>query len=204
MSLYAVRSGRQTGIFTLWSQVKPLVEGFSGAEYRKYRNSELEIAKSYLNQSSELDLVWEKSDCYVSYIAGSYDEESGVYGSGCLLFSGDGELITTLTYHGSDARFTSNGSLTGEIFGALNGLNWARARDDFLEIRYYSDSVSEWANGLNEVVGGQLSQVYYLATQQLCPSPGLVKYVKTEITPWYLRAKTLADRALDEGLLSIK
>lgn len=43
---YAVRKGRETGIFTAWSQVKPLINGFSGAQHKSFTN--IDSAQSYL------------------------------------------------------------------------------------------------------------------------------------------------------------
>ena len=34
MKYYGIYRGRQTGVYTSWLKAKPLVEGFSGAEYK--------------------------------------------------------------------------------------------------------------------------------------------------------------------------
>lgn len=44
---YAVLSGRQTGIFSSWEIVKPLVSGYPGAKHKSFKT--LDEAKSYLN-----------------------------------------------------------------------------------------------------------------------------------------------------------
>jgi len=38
--VYAVRKGRRQGLFTSWQEVEPLVKGFPGAEFRKFRSRE--------------------------------------------------------------------------------------------------------------------------------------------------------------------
>lgn len=45
--MYAVRKGRQCGIFETWEEVKKSVDGFSGAEYKKVKTQE--EAKTYIN-----------------------------------------------------------------------------------------------------------------------------------------------------------
>lgn len=48
--IYCVRVGRQTGKFNTWDEVKPLIEGYSGAEYKKVKSDE--EANIYLNGGS--------------------------------------------------------------------------------------------------------------------------------------------------------
>ena len=36
MKYYGVHVGRKTGVFTSWAKVKPLIEGFSGAQYKSF------------------------------------------------------------------------------------------------------------------------------------------------------------------------
>lgn len=51
---YAVAHGRQTGVFKSWNEVKPLVDSFKGAKYRKFTN-ELDAINFVTKQSFELD-----------------------------------------------------------------------------------------------------------------------------------------------------
>lgn len=44
---YAVRKGRQAGVYLTWSDCEPLVRGFSGAEYKKFPTRE--DAEAYVN-----------------------------------------------------------------------------------------------------------------------------------------------------------
>lgn len=37
---YAIKKGRQTGIFTSWDETKSLVSGFNGAIYKSFKTKE--------------------------------------------------------------------------------------------------------------------------------------------------------------------
>jgi ribonuclease HI len=45
-SIYAVRKGRQIGLFRTWEEIEPLVKGYSGASYRSFRS--IDEANAYL------------------------------------------------------------------------------------------------------------------------------------------------------------
>ncbi|MBU2895701.1 RNase H1/viroplasmin domain-containing protein [Vibrio hepatarius] len=51
---YVVWKGRETGIFTSWSEVNELIKGFSGAEYKGYADrGTAELEFSQLEKLSE-------------------------------------------------------------------------------------------------------------------------------------------------------
>ncbi|QHS75506.1 RNA-DNA hybrid ribonuclease [Saccharomyces paradoxus] len=49
---YAVRKGRETGIFNTWKECKNQVDGYGGAIYKKFNN--YEQAKSFLGHSNDI------------------------------------------------------------------------------------------------------------------------------------------------------
>ncbi|AOW00463.1 ribonuclease H-like domain-containing protein [Yarrowia lipolytica] len=48
-AFYAVQKGRKPGIYTSWSEVSPLVDGFSGSAYQKFTNRP--AAEAFLRQN---------------------------------------------------------------------------------------------------------------------------------------------------------
>lgn len=46
--IYAVRKGRQTGLFYTWVDCEAQIKGFKGAEYKSFEESERELALKYL------------------------------------------------------------------------------------------------------------------------------------------------------------
>nr|DAW58290.1 MAG TPA: viroplasmin [Caudoviricetes sp.] len=49
-AFYAVKAGRETGVFTTWAECEAQVKGFSGAEYKKFET--MKEAETFLNQAS--------------------------------------------------------------------------------------------------------------------------------------------------------
>ena len=49
-NFYAVRSGRETGIFKTWNECKRYITGFKGAEYKGFMT--LEEAEEYMGNAS--------------------------------------------------------------------------------------------------------------------------------------------------------
>jgi ribonuclease HI len=85
--VYAVKSGRQTGIFTRWEDVSPLVTGYSGAIFKSF--STLEEAKSYLNLCEGTT-----TPKLIVYVDGSCSSKEGGYGG---LFLQNGKVIRVMS-----------------------------------------------------------------------------------------------------------
>jgi ribonuclease HI len=85
--VYAVKSGRQTGIFTRWEDVSPLVTGYSGAIFKSF--STLEEAKNYLNLSEGTT-----TSKLIVYVDGSCSSKEGGYGG---LFLQNGKVIRVMS-----------------------------------------------------------------------------------------------------------
>jgi len=46
--IYAVRKGRQTGLFETWPECEAQIKGFKGAEYKSFKESEKDLALKYV------------------------------------------------------------------------------------------------------------------------------------------------------------
>ncbi|EGV63702.1 hypothetical protein CANTEDRAFT_114804 [Yamadazyma tenuis ATCC 10573] len=57
MPYYAVASGFETGVFRHWTQVKPLVDGYSKPVFKKFNDEE--SAKQFIRNNSMSSRVWE-------------------------------------------------------------------------------------------------------------------------------------------------
>lgn len=53
MKYYAIRNGRRVGVFTSWDNVKALVDGYQGAEYKSFTKKS--DAEKWLNPSKDSD-----------------------------------------------------------------------------------------------------------------------------------------------------
>ena len=100
MKYYAVKLGRQTGIFETWGEAEAQVKGFPNAKFKSF--SSFEEAKSYLedsNQSQSSNLVE-----YEAYVDGSFDKNKNIYGSGVVIIKNN-EVIEKISFSGSDEKY---------------------------------------------------------------------------------------------------
>nr|QBK91463.1 MAG: ribonuclease H [Pithovirus LCPAC302] len=73
--LYAVRNGRNIGIFTSWKQTELQVRGFRNAKFKSFTN--MNDAKNYLNSGVSNENITEKNAIYTD---GSCKDDIGGYG----------------------------------------------------------------------------------------------------------------------------
>lgn len=88
---YAVKSGREPGIYRTWDKCKEQIDGFSGGEYKGFVT--LEEAESYMNDFPLVSLSVGDSDA-VYYIDGSFNPKYNVYGYGVFCQPTNGESYT--------------------------------------------------------------------------------------------------------------
>ena len=93
---YAVKKGRNTGIFTSWEPCRASVTGYSGAQYKSF--STLEEAEDYLEGNREAvaeSSKEEDKDICTAYVDGSFDLSKKAYSYGCiLLYQGERREIS--------------------------------------------------------------------------------------------------------------
>lgn len=76
---YAVRKGRNTGIYRTWDECKSQVFQYSGAEYKSFTTEQ--EALEYIGRLKNNDV---QSESY-AYVDGSFNIVTGVYGYGGFL-----------------------------------------------------------------------------------------------------------------------
>ena len=84
---YAVKKGKKTGIFFEWEEVKELISGFSGAEYKGFKTHK--EAEEYLYGGAE-QLTFceeENENVLIAYVDGSFNNEKNIYSYGVVLIS---------------------------------------------------------------------------------------------------------------------
>ena len=81
MKYYAVRKGRNPGIYTSWDSCLKEVKGFSGAIYKSFKSKDEAIA---FMEGAEKEI---EIDAYtvVAYVDGSYNLPEKTYGAGVVL-----------------------------------------------------------------------------------------------------------------------
>lgn len=170
---YAVRKGFNVGIYDTWAECSQQTNGFSGAEFKKF--STLEEAQNYINQNKPTSnsQIAEQIDTepfenveiskfdILAYTDGSYDDNLKKYSYGVVIVANDGQtVLDRINGSSSNPKFLSSRNVSGEIFGAIEALNWAVA-NGHLSICIYHDyeGVKKWIS--NEwKVNSTISRIY--------------------------------------------
>lgn len=143
MKYYAVKLGRQTGIFETWGEAEAQVKGFPNAKFKSF--SSFEEAKSYLedsNQSQSSNLVE-----YEAYVDGSFDKNKNIYGSGVVIIKNN-EVIEKISFSGSDEKYIESYQVAGEVKAALRAMEWAVNHNiSSIAIYYDYEGIRSWALG---------------------------------------------------------
>ncbi len=141
---YAVKSGKNIGIFSTWDECKKQVHGFPGALYKSFPS--LIEAEQYL-KSNEARTV--KQEDTVSghhiYVDGSYLNKQYSWGFAVYL---DDTLIHTDKGIGENLAAAALHNVAGELEAVIKAVEWAKNnRIDYIVIHHDYIGISEWAEG---------------------------------------------------------
>ena len=151
---YAVRIGRQTGIFESWDECKKQVIGFSGAEYKSFLCSK--DAEAYLNNVnqedsfagiSELSYTGGTVSCYaVAYVDGSYNIKTKEFSFGAVILHNGEELHFKEKF--DDEGLAAMRNVAGEIKGAEFAIKYC-IDNGIKSVDVYHDyeGISKWPLG---------------------------------------------------------
>lgn len=140
---YAVRCGRETGIFTTWEDCQKQVIGYKNAKFKSFLKEE--DALLYLSDSQDLGDV-SRDDAAVAYVDGSFNVKTGEFSFGAVIFANGTETEMSRAF--SDAELSSMRNVAGEIKGAEaamafcveNGINK-------LDLYYDYQGIECWCTG---------------------------------------------------------
>ena len=141
MKYYAVKKGRNPGIYTSWDSCLEEVKGYSGAIYKSFKS--LEDANEFMTGEKE-EIEIDKNSV-VAYVDGSYNHDLKVYGSG-LVYIADGN--ETELFKSFDDGYHVHRNVAGEVKAAELAIAKAIA-DKKNQIIIYHDyqGISSWADG---------------------------------------------------------
>ena len=152
MKYYGVRIGRNPGIYTDWNECKKSVTGFKGAQFKGFKT--LKEAEDYVeapdNTSEEsspgnAEISETLSEAY-SFVDGSFNQATGVYGYGGFLVHNGEKII--LSGNGSDPEMASMRNVAGEVLGSMAAIEKAlEIGIKSLDIYYDYMGISMWATG---------------------------------------------------------
>lgn len=153
IAYYAVRVGRNPGIYTDWKDCKKEVIGMKGAVYRKFDNEE--DAKAFINtELNTLSLDDLKKLPAFAFVDGSYNSKDKKVGAGGFIIVNDenGNIKDRYTMYRSvecDDDMLTMRNIAGEISASqliIKAAIDAKIKD--LTIIYDYQGIENWAKGL--------------------------------------------------------
>lgn len=141
MKYYAVRKGKNPGIYTTWEACKAQVHGFKGAIYKSFPNKK--EAEAFLDPKEEE--VFLDSDTAIAYVDGSYKDKEKIYGSGLVYMTKEGQEEIYQKY---DDSYKVHRNVAGEVRASQLAIKRA-LEDKKKKIYIYHDyqGISSWAEG---------------------------------------------------------
>ncbi len=169
---YAVKNGRNIGIFLSWEECEKQVKGFKGANYKGFKT--IEEAKTYLKEKNikgsisnsvslnkpSLNTSQHEKKTYALYedntlndfgevyafIDGSFNDKTKMYGYGGFLVSHDKEYILKGSFTDKEGVMMRN--VAGEIEGSMAAVRKAKELNETKLIIYYDyKGIENWATG---------------------------------------------------------
>lgn len=139
---YAVRTGRQAGIFESWDECKKQVIGFPGAEYKSFLSPD--DANEYIS-CQESESRTGKSEA-IAYVDGSYNIKTKEFSYGVVLFHNGDEQHFFEKF--DDAGLASMRNVAGEIKGSEFAIQFCLDKGiKSVDIYHDYDGIAKWPNG---------------------------------------------------------
>lgn len=140
---YAVKNGREIGIFESWEECQKQIINFSGAVYKKF--TKLSDAESFLNDDIEIETADDDLSGLHAYIDGSFSSKLQETGYGAVILY-NGEIKHTIS--GKSKKYIDMRNVAGELFAAGMATKWA-IDNGYKEITLHHDysGISAWAKG---------------------------------------------------------
>ena len=142
MKYYAVRVGRNPGIYHTWDECKRETVGFKGASFKKF--STLEDAKAFINEKEEKKKESAEKDELLVYVDGSYRNKDKSHSYGVYMFNDEEEY----TYSKRFFKDSEMRNVSGEIKGAMRAMEEAaKLGKKKIYLHYDYEGIRSWALG---------------------------------------------------------
>lgn len=148
--VYAVKRGKNTGIFYQWEECRKAVDGYPGAEYKGFPT--VQEAKSYLGVADEgennIPPAGETAgESLLAYVDGSYDDTLKKYAFGCVFILADGHIYAQYG-NGDKEQSLQHRNVTGEMLGAMYAVKTAMLNGfQKVELCYDYQGIEKWVTG---------------------------------------------------------
>lgn len=195
---YAVKVGRNTGIYRTWSECQKQVTGFPGALFKSFLTEE--EARDYIKTSSSVDVISDNlnnepsgNNHYDIYVDGSYYNKK--YSWAFVVYDGS-VLIHQDSSIGENTEAVSIHNVAGELEAAMQAIRWADVQNvGSITIHHDYIGISEWATGKWKT-NNKITQAYASFVQ---PYLGWVRFKKVAGHSG-IAGNELADKLAGEAL----
>lgn len=141
---YAVKNGKNIGIYNTWNECKEQVNGFSGSEYKSFAT--IEEAKEYVYGAQEI-VKLNLDSTVEAYVDGSYEHSIREYGSGVVILKGD-IVEKTYSIKGNDESLVGMRNVAGEIEASKIAMNYCVDNNIENLILYFDyEGIEKWCIG---------------------------------------------------------
>lgn len=147
MKYYAIKNGKNPGIYTNWDEAKAQVHGFKGAVYKSFKTKE--EAEKYMSGDSIESTIKESAsgDEAIVYVDGSYSKDK-TFSYGYVIIYRD-EMITG-SKRFNNPEYANFRNVAGEVLGAMAaidkciglGIKKIYLHHDYTGIRHWA--LKEW------------------------------------------------------------
>lgn len=143
---YAVKEGRNPGIYGTWGDCEKEVKGFKGAKYKKFNT--IAEAEDFLKDEGDFlrpDEILKENEM-IAYVDGSFCLDTRTYSYGVVLITNEGKETFSGRENNEELALMRN--VSGEIKGAMVAMDMAIKRDKEILYLYYDyRGIEDWAKG---------------------------------------------------------
>lgn len=173
MKYYAVRIGRNPGIYHTWDECKRETMGFKGASFKKF--STREDAEAFINEIEEEKKESAEKDELVVYVDGSYRNKDKSHSYGVYMFNNEEEY----TYSKRFFKDSEMRNVSGEIKGAMRAMEEAvKLGKKKIYLHYDYEGIRSWALGFWKT--NKEGTIYYKNFYDSIKDKLEVKFIKVE------------------------
>lgn len=139
---YAVKNGREPGIYTTWPECQAQVSGYSGAVYKSF--STMEEANAFINDTPAVQAPTENDTRLKIYVDGSFDVKTNRFSYGMAVIYSDGSIVK-VSQAFDDPDYAEMRNVAGEIHGAMAAIKYC-ARNYIRDVIIYHDydGIAKW------------------------------------------------------------
>ena len=152
IKFYAVRVGKQRGIYKSWDECKIQIHGFKKAEYKSFKT--LREAEDYLASKKTINEIYgekinkemKDKETVLAYVDGSFSKLLNIYSFGCVMLENEKE--TEINGIGDDKELVLMRNVAGELLGSMESIKWAvKNKYKKIIIHYDYTGIEYWAKG---------------------------------------------------------